>query len=107
LWSSNTQAFFIGWPFDQDFPHDRFKTYLVLLKEAGAKAASRDEGEHADPSIGVWAWGWAGTTRHIGICWLDESPANQIATLDGYSGPSRDSVAFRHLDSNWYFWTDL
>jgi hypothetical protein len=107
-WGVETRKpFFIGWPLDQDFPRDRFRKYLVLLKEAGAKGASRDNGEPVNPSILVWAWGWAGTTRHIGICWLDESPTNQIATLDGYSSPSRDSVAFRHIDSNWYFWTDL
>jgi hypothetical protein len=107
-WGVQTRKpLFLGWPLDEDFPKDRFNKYLALLKEAGAKGAARGEGEPADPSILVWVWGWAGTTRHIGVCWLNESPTNQVATLDGYIGPSKDSVAFRHIDSNWYFWTDL
>jgi hypothetical protein len=107
-WGVETyKPFFLGYPSEQNFPTDRFNKYLALLKEAGGKAASREEGKHADPSIVVWGWGWAGNTRHIGICWLDEEPTNQIATLDGYRSRSEYSVAYRHIDSNWYFWTDL
>jgi hypothetical protein len=28
-------------------------------------------------SIGAWAGGWAGDTRHIEICWIDHEPAEQ------------------------------
>ena len=92
-----------------DFPVERYRDYMRLLKEVGGLAASRSEGEHADPSILVWAWGWAGKTRHIGICWLEQAPTNQIAALDGYRSrryPER-VVAYRHIDGNWYLWTDL
>jgi hypothetical protein len=100
------KPFFLGYPSEQNFPTDRFKKYSVLLKEAGGKVATRGEGEHPDPAVVVWAWGFAGTTRHIGICWLAQAPTNQISTLDGYRG-RLDEWAYRHIDSNWYFWTDL
>src|SRR5208283_3789079 len=99
------KPFFLGYPSEQNFPTDRFKKYTALLKEAGGKVATRCEGEHPDPAVVVWGWGWAGTTRHIGICWLDQAPTNQISTLDGYHG-RLDEWAYRHIDSNWYFWTD-
>jgi len=97
-------------PPEGDFPVDRYKEYMALLKQVGGLVATREEGEHADPSIGVWGWGFAGNTRHIGICWMDQEPANQIATLDGYrSGGHHEDrkVVYRHIDANWYLWTDL
>ena len=107
-WGVETyKPFFLGHPSEQNFPTDRFKRYLALLKESGGIAATRDEGEHPHPAVVVWGWGWAGNTRHIGICWLDQEPTNQIPTLDGYHGPPDNSVAYRHIDSNWFFWTDL
>jgi hypothetical protein len=101
--------FFLGYPTENEFPKDRFGKYQALLKEAGAGVASRREGEkvEADPSVVVWGCGFAGNTHHIGICWLNHAPTNQIPTLDGYRGPAEDSVAYRHIDSNWYLWTDL
>jgi hypothetical protein len=96
-------------PPEGNFPVERYNEYLALLKNVGGFVASRDEGEHPDPSIVVWGWGWAGDTKHIGICWKDQAPTNQIATLDGYQGrsvyPNR-VVVFRHIDQNWYFWVD-
>jgi hypothetical protein len=58
-----------GWGVDasKPFPTDRLKKYQALLEESGGKMATRSEGEHPDPGIIVWAWGWAGNTRHIGI----------------------------------------
>jgi hypothetical protein len=97
-------------PPEGNFPLDRYKEYLALLKQVGGFAATRDEGQHPDPSIVVWKWGFAGETRHVGICWMDQEPTNQIVTLDGYPGRSRypnREVVFRHIDSNWYLWTDL
>jgi hypothetical protein len=102
-----SKPFYLGYPSKEDFPKDRFNKYLALLRAAGGKVAVRSEGDHPDPGVVVWRWGWAGTTRHIGICWLDQEPTNQIPTLDGYHSPSNDSIAYRHIDSNWYFWTDL
>lgn len=107
-WGVQTRKpFFLGYPTGDDFPTDRFHEYLALLKEAGGMLASRDEGKHPDPSIVVWGWGWAGDTRHIGICWLDEMPTNQVATLDGQSGLySEETSLFRHIDHQWYLWED-
>jgi hypothetical protein len=100
---------FLGIPTGENFPVERYNQYLALLKNVGGFVASRDEGEHPDPSIVVWGWGWAGDTKHIGICWLDREPTNQISTLSGYKGqsvyPNRE-VTFRHIDHNWYFWVD-
>jgi hypothetical protein len=103
------KPFCMGYPTEKQFPLERFKKYQTLLKEAGGKVLSRREGDtvEPEPSICVWAWGWAGTSRHIGICWLNQSPTNQISTLDGYNSGLEDGWAYRHIDSNWYFWTDL
>jgi len=110
-WGIETRdPFYLGYPSASSFPVDRYKRYLALLKQAGCQLASRSEGEHCYPSILVWGWGWAGNTKHIGICWTDEIPTNQIATLDGYRGQSQypeRQIAFKHIDEKWYLWTDL
>ena len=107
-WGVDTRKpFFLGYPSEQNFPLNRFNKYLALLKEADGKVASRREGDPANPSILVWAWGWAGNTRHTGICWLNQEPTNQIPALDGYRSQSGYSIAFRRIDSNWFLWTDL
>lgn len=88
---------------------ERYHRYLALLKQTGGQLASRNQGQHADPSILLWGWGWAGNSKQLGICWLDESPTNQISSIDHYHGshyPNR-VVAFRHIDEKWYLWTDL
>jgi len=92
------------------FPVDRYYEYLRLLKQSGGMLASRNRGDHPDPGVLLWAWGFAGEIRHVGICWLDAAPTNQIATLDNYRGQSvypNRVVVFRHVDTNWYLWTDL
>ena len=109
-WGVETRKpFFLGNPPGGNFSVARYNKYLALLQKVGGFVASRDEGEHPDPSIVVWGWGWAGDTKHIGICWKDQLPTNQISTLDGYQGrsayPNRE-VVFRHIDQNWYFWVD-
>jgi hypothetical protein len=110
-WGVETRGpFYLGYPSASNFPTDRYRRYLALLKQAGGQLASRSEGEHSDPSILVWGSGWAGDTKHIGICWMDEPPTNQVPTLDGYHDRSRypeHQVAFRHIDEKWYLWTDL
>ncbi|HTA95822.1 MAG TPA: hypothetical protein VK769_06830 [Verrucomicrobiae bacterium] len=109
-WGIETRKpFFLGYPPGGNFSVDRFNKYLALFKETGALAAARGEGKNADASIFVWAWGFAGDTRHIGICWLDEQPTNQIPTLDGYRGQSvypNTVVAFKHIDQQWYLRAD-
>ncbi|HEY3854889.1 MAG TPA: hypothetical protein VGO67_10890 [Verrucomicrobiae bacterium] len=103
------KPFFLGYPSTNVFPIDRFAKYLVLLKQTGGLVASRQDGENADPSILLWGWGWAGTTRHIGICWMEQAPTNQITTLDGFHNQIQypRQVVFRHVDTKWYLWTDL
>ena len=98
------KPFFMGYPFEQNFPNARFKKYLALLKECGGGVATRGEDPHPDPGIVVWAWGWAGDTRHVGICWLDEAPTNQVKSLTNYRGNVNGdrSAVFRHIDQNWY-----
>ena len=102
-----TKPFFLGYPSEENYPIERFNQYLSLLKRVDGKVAYRHEGEHPDPGVVLWAWGWAGNTKHIGICWLDQAPTNQIATLDGYhsQGPAR-RAAFKAIDENWYLWSD-
>lgn len=93
-----------------NFSVERYNEYMALLKQVGGLAASRHEGENADPSILVWGRGWAGKTRHIGICWHEQEPTNQVTSLDSYrsrrDGGERQ-VVYRHIDEKWYFWTDL
>jgi hypothetical protein len=105
-----TKPFYLGEVSGSGFPEDRYAQYLALLKRVGGFVASRGEGEHPSASILVWGWGLAGHTRHVGICWTDQAPTNQVATLDGYHGRSAYAVrhiAYRHIDENWYLWTDL
>src|SRR6185437_4127764 len=65
-WGVETRKpFFLGNPPGGNFSVERFNKYLALLKEAGALGAGRSEGKHADPTICIWAWGWAGDTKHI------------------------------------------
>ena len=105
-----SQPFYLGDASGSSFPVERYRCYLKLLKQAGGQLASRSEGEHCDPNILVWGWGWAGNTKHIGISWIEEIPTNQVPTLDGYRGrgqyPGRQ-VVFKHIDEKWFLWTDL
>jgi hypothetical protein len=87
-----------------------YDEYMRLLKQVGGGPADRAEGEPADPSITLWGWGWAGNTRHLGICWLDQAPTNLIPTLDNYyhrRAYGHPIIAYRHVETNWYLWTDL
>jgi hypothetical protein len=107
-WGVETdKPFFLGYPSGQNFPINRFQKYLALLKETGGKAAARAEGEPANPIILVWARGWGGDIQHIGICWLDRPPTNMISKSDDFQNQSQASGAYCHIDSNWFFWTDL
>jgi hypothetical protein len=91
-----------------DFPVDRYKQYLALLKESGGLGAHRDRDDPpADVCIWVYASGWAGDTRHLDVCWENQPPANQVASLDEfYRTPKPRKPVFRHVDSNWYLWAD-
>jgi hypothetical protein len=95
-------------PPDGDFPASRYNEYLALFKQTGSKLALRGEGNTV--SIGVWAGGWAGDTRHVDISWIDHEPADQVASLDDYHRNSRRghprSGVFEHIEGKWYLWAD-
>jgi hypothetical protein len=98
-------------PPEGNFPLARYKEYLALLKQVNGKVAYHDKGGHLNPGPGImlWGYGFGGDTMHIGICWMDQAPTNQIATLEGYRGQStyqHTVIAFRHIDQNWYLWRD-
>jgi hypothetical protein len=111
-WGVNmSKPHFVGYPNEQQFPKDRFEKYQSLLNEVGSVTAIRKDSSQSDPAplFYLWSWGTAVSSRHynIGICWLNQEPTNQIPTLDGYHSHSENGNAYRHIDSHWYFWTDL
>src|ERR1700694_2501943 len=63
-------------PLEAGFPIDRYDQYLVLLRETGGIGAFRGRGEHPESvSVGVWASGGAGDTRHVQVCWGEDDTA--------------------------------
>ncbi len=105
-----TNSLVVVHPSEGGFSADRYREYMTLLHQVGGLVASRRRGQPADPSIIVWAWGWAGNTRHIGICWKETEPTNQVASLDDYRGrrdPREWQFVYKHIDEKWYLWKDL
>jgi hypothetical protein len=89
------------------FPLDRYNQYMSLLKEVGSRGALRNNGPPADACVWIYASGFAGDTRHLDICWEEQVPVNQVASLDDfYKTPKPRKPVFRHVDSNWYLWAD-
>jgi len=107
-WGVETTKSGINVPPQGDFPIGRYNEYLALLRETGGIGAFRGRGAHPESvSIGVWASGWAANTRHVHICWVNQEPANQVASLeDYYQTPKPRHPVFRHIDGNWYLWAD-
>jgi len=97
-------------PPEGNFPLNRYNQYLALLKQVGGLVAYRDEGEHPDPGVLVWGYGFGGDTKHLGISWEDQEPTNQVASLDDHFRKRMHGeewrVVYRHIDGNWYLWTD-
>jgi hypothetical protein len=92
------------------FPADRYQQYLTLLHQVGSDLAFRNKGEPADPGIDVWAFGWAGDTKHIDIIWMDEVPTNQVTNLDRCRAPAlygNRQYFYRQIEGNWYLDTDM
>jgi hypothetical protein len=91
-----------------DFPPDRYNQYLALLKEVGGIGAHRDRNEPpVDVCVWVYALGLAGDTRHLDVCWENQPPNSQVASLDDfYRTPKPRKPVFRHVDGNWYLWAD-
>ena len=95
-------------PPEGGFPVSRYDEYLGLLRETHGFGAFRGRGDAPDSvSIGVWATGWGGNTRHIHVVWRESRPSNLVTSLDDYyrTAKPRDP-AFRYIDSNWYLWAD-
>jgi hypothetical protein len=94
-WGVDTQKpFFLGYPSDANFSTNRFQQYLTLLKQANGYMGVRGDGEHADVGVIVWARGFAGDIRHIGIYWMDQTPTN------------REDITYKQIDRNWYLVRD-
>lgn len=88
-------------------PPDRFQKYLSLLRQIGAKGAFRTHGTRPEIGVQVWASGWAGDTRHVNVCWREDEPTNQVASLDEfYRTPEPRKSVYRHIEGNWYVWAD-
>lgn len=87
---------------------NRYQEYVALLTEAGALGVFRSDGVRSqNVSIGVWASGWGGDTRHIEVAWVERRPVNQVNSLDGYYRTSTPrSPVFRHIEGNWYLRAD-
>jgi hypothetical protein len=94
-WGVETRKpFFLGYPSEKNFPTNRFKQYQAMLKQVDGSVGVRSEGDHADVSVVVWGWGFAGNTRHFWISWMNEVPTNH------------EGVAFKQIDHNWYLVRD-
>ena len=94
-WGVETQKpLFLGYPSEANFPTNRFQQYLTLLKQANGYMGVREDGEHADVGVVVWARGFGGDTRHIWFYWMDKTPTN------------REDITFKLINQNWYLVRD-
>jgi hypothetical protein len=95
-------------PPDGDFPVARYNEYLALLKEVHAKSIFHPAGVSSpDVRIDIWGSGFAGNTRHIQLAWLENTPVDQVASLDDfYRTQQPPHPVFRHIEGNWYLWAD-
>lgn len=91
---------------------ERYSKYLELLGDVHAIEAARWRTDLSQQRLAVvvWASGFAGSTVHIGVCWTDRPPSRQVSSLDAFFRNPTISVGqgwvYRHIDSNWYLWTD-
>jgi hypothetical protein len=91
---------------------ERYSKYLELLRDVGAIEAARWGTDLSELRLAIvmWASGFAGSTVHIGVCWTDHPPARQVSSLDAFFQNPTMTVGhgwvYRHIDSNWYLWTD-
>jgi|SRR5208282_693310 len=107
-WGIETTGSPFPTPAEGKLPPGRYEEYVALLKQINGSWAFRDRGEHPEVvGVGVWASGFGGDTRHIQICWVDQAPANQVASLDDYyRRATRPRDVYRHIDDNWYLFAD-
>ena len=91
-------------------PPEQIEKYQALLKVVGSPSVFQSgRGSNACISFMVWGWGFAGSTEHLCIDWVNEKPTNQIPTLDGYRGQRaypNTVVVYKHIDQQWYLSAD-
>ena len=59
-------------------------------------------GENPEARILVWASGFASDTRHVAICWVDKTPANQTDSMESfYKSPKPRHPVYKHIDGHW------
>jgi hypothetical protein len=94
-------------PTEAKFPPDRYREYLTLLREVGGKGAYRTSEKHPEVGVQMWTAGFGGDTRHVNVCWREDEPPNQVASLDEfYRTAKRTKSVYRHIDGNWWIWAD-
>ena len=94
-------------PSEVNFPSSRYNEYKALLEQVRSPEVFRRGGNSSEICISLWGSGFGGDTRHVDLCWLDHTPANQVARLeDFYRTPKPRHPVFRHIDGNWYLWAD-
>jgi len=94
------------------FSRARFDDYLALLNEVHGVSAYRSLGPHSELCVGMWGrWG-AGSTEHIGVCWLEDTvPGKQVLSIDNLNedvdnSAGRRQFFFRKIEGNWYLERD-
>ena len=91
-------------------PPEKIERYQSLLKVVGSPSVYVwGRGTNADISFVVWGWGFAGSTEHLCLNWVNKEPTNQISTLDGYQGQRKypnTVVVYKHIDQRWYLSAD-
>jgi hypothetical protein len=94
-------------PSEVNFPAARYNEYRALLEKIGATEVFRAGEGNSEICVAVWASGFGGDTRHVNNCWMERSPANQVASLDDfYKTPKPRHPVFRRIDANWYLGAD-
>lgn len=95
-----------------DFSRERFDEYWLLLKEVHGVDASRSHGPHSELCVGMWGAGFAGSTEHINVCWLEDMvPGKQVLSIDNVKRDADSSTGqrqffYRKIEGNWYLERD-
>ena len=98
-------------PPQEGFSRARFDEYLSFLNEVHGVIAHRSHGPHAVLCIGMWGLGFAGSTEHIDVCWLEnEVPGKQVVSIDNINWDGdpegRHQYFYRKIEGNWYLKRD-
>jgi hypothetical protein len=99
-------------PPQEGFSRARFDEYLSLLNEVHGVSAYRSHELHPEFCIMMWGRGFAGSTEHIGVCWLEGTvPGKQVSSIDDLSRDIDHSAGqrqffYRKIEGNWYLERD-